>query len=214
MLANISNIYSQLDVTTLTYLLTNILTMISMFLRTFFLIFVTRLLLVSCTQDTPKVVDWIDWSEWSKKEALGDKKALVWIHSPTCDDCIEMQQNTFGHPVIINYINEHFYAAKLDIDYQEAIFAKNRTWEYIPHLLEEGKGYHQLAIALLGKKNGESISYPAIVFLDENFDTMIPITKQLTAKELELLLSFVEEEQFRNMNIEEFEKIFKSKIED
>ncbi len=168
-------------------------------------------LLINCnSQIAPKRVNWVDWNDWAAKEALGNKKGFVWIHSPECDDCKEMGRTTFGHPVIIDYLNEHYHAAKLDVHFEGDINTKGKTWKYINNI--GAGGYHQLAASLLGRQFGEQISYPSVVFLDENFNSIVPISQQLTTEELELLLVFVEEEHFKTMDIEQFKQQFVSKI--
>ncbi len=169
------------------------------------------LFLVNCTSpNNSSEVNWVEWSDWAAKEALGDKKGFIWIHSPGCDDCIEMGRTTFAHPVIVKYMNEHYHAAKLDINFEGEIETKGKVWKYIDNI--GGGGYHELGAALVGKKQGEQISYPAVVFLDENFNSIIPISQQLNAKDLELLLAFVEGEHFRSMSIDAFKAQFQSKI--
>lgn len=171
------------------------------------------LFVTSCSESQDvQTVNWVDWSEWDAKEAQADKKGLIWIHSPGCDDCQEMGIETFGHPLIIKYINTHYHAAKLDVNYEGDIITKGETWQFIPSLIQGEQGYHQLSAALLGKKEGEAISYPSVVFLDEKFNSIVPISQKLTAVELELLLAFVAEDHFKKMNIEQFKQVFKSKI--
>lgn len=163
----------------------------------------------SCKSFNP-TVNWLNWDQWAEKEALKDRKGLVWIHSPSCDDCIEMKEHTFTHPEIVRLINDNFHAIKLDIHHKERIQTKKRTWEVKKN--KDGGEFHELAAALCGAHDKETVSYPTVTFLDENFDMITPIPQKLSAKDLELLLHFVKEEVYKKMSVEEFEKSFQPKI--
>lgn len=155
-------------------------------------------------------IHWLTWAEWNEKAKLQNKKGLVWIYSPTCDDCKQMRSETLDNQVVAELINAHFHAVQLDVNHPDPITTKGQTWKYIPNL--GGGGYHELAQGLTQSK--EAISTPTTVFLDENFDLIVPIPQQLDAGEMELLLNFVATDAFQTMSVEAFKKTFKGKIKD
>ncbi len=166
------------------------------------LLFALLLLLQSSCSRTG--VHWLDWDEWNKKAMLADKKGLVYIHSPTCDDCKEMSNEVFVDPAIIEYLNEHFYTIKLDVDHQEPIETKGRVWKVKRN--KEGNPYHELVAALCQSET--IVSYPTVAFLNENFDLIVPIPRKLTANELLMLLNYVATDSFEHMPVEQFQKEF------
>jgi len=163
----------------------------------------------SCSQ--PEVINWLNWNTWNEKAELADKKGLVFINSPTCDDCQAMKDTTFQNPQIVAFMNQHFHAIKLDVNEEEDITTKGRTWRNIKNFGSKDS-YHELAKAL--SQATDYISTPTTVFLNENFDLIIPIPGRLTAQEMDLLLHFVEEEAYTQQSIDDYEKTFTSSVKD
>ncbi len=165
--------------------------------------------LSSCSQKTD-TIEWLDWDTWNKKAELKDKNGIVFIHSPTCDDCKAMQDTTLQHPQIVPFVNKHFYAIMLDADESKDIITKGRTWRNIKNIVGKG-GYHELAKAL--SQSTDYISTPTTVFLNKEFNLIVPIPGRLTPQEMDLLLHFVEEEAYTKQSIDEYEKTFESSIQ-
>jgi thioredoxin-related protein len=70
---------------------------------------------------------------------------------------------------------------------------------------------HQLAVALL---QGQ-LSYPTVVFMLKNADNKLevaPVPGYRAAKEMEMLLSFFTEDNYKSKTWEEFQKGFVSKV--
>ncbi len=164
----------------------------------------------ACNTASTAKVNWLTWDEWNQKAELQDKKGLVWIHSPTCDDCTEMGKETFEHPQIVELINKNFHAIKLDVHHPDPITTKGKTWEHKPPLVAGELGYHDLARALAAAK--DQIPYPTVTFLDEKFDLIVAIPQRLSPKELEVLMAFTLGEHYRDQSVEEFKKSFKATI--
>lgn len=165
-------------------------------------------ILFICSCQSSDTINWLTWEQWNEVAKLKDKKGLIWIHSPNCGDCISMEEETFLHPKIIEYLNQHFYAIKLDKDEKNTINTKGRVFRYVSDI--HGVTYHELAAAL--SKSPTEITTPTLVFLDENFESIVPIPQELSPKELDLLMHFVKEDAFKKMNVDEFKKTFQSTI--
>ncbi len=163
------------------------------------ILFLLCLLLAACTVAEP-TVQWLDWSTWNEKAKLADKKGIVYIHSPTCDECIVMGKEAFGNPEVIKFMAEHYYAIKLDVHEQSTIQTKGRAWTVKTN--RDGSTYHELAAALCNSE--DNITYPTVAFLNEQFDLIVPIPQKLSAEDLLLLLRFVATDSFKQMTIEEF----------
>jgi thioredoxin-related protein len=168
------------------------------------LLFISLSFILACISQSSTQIQWLNWQTWNEKAALADKKGLVWLHSPTCDACLDMKNNTFTNPHIIQFINAHFYAIQLNV-YEEAdIVTKGKTWRYVSDL--NGNTYHELAAALSADK--QKVPYPSIAFLDEKFDLIVPIPQQLDVQDLTLLLHFVQREAYKTQSINDFKRTF------
>jgi len=168
------------------------------------LLLISLSFVLACAKPSSAKINWLNWQVWNEKAAMADKKGLVWLHSPSCDACLDMKANTFTDKHIAQFMNQHFYAIQLNVYHKEDIVTKGKTWRYVNDL--NGNAYHELAAALSG--NNEKIPYPSIAFLDEKFDLIVPIPQQLDVQELTLLLHFVQQEAYKTQSINDFKRTF------
>jgi len=164
------------------------------------LFFAIQTLFFACVTSTN--VEWLTWEAGEEKAAKTDKKALVWVYDPSCPTCKEAEQRIFNTPKINQYLNQHFIPIKLSGKRKAPITTKGKTYIYRQGL--NGYDFHDLAQAITQSK--ETIGYPQLVFLDENMNIIAPLSGDIQPDELNLLLHFVAEEQFKKMDIETYRK--------
>jgi thioredoxin-related protein len=73
-----------------------------------------------------------------------------------------MDASTFMDPAVIEYMNAHFYAVKMDAESKDAIAYKGNLYEYKQYNAKSG--YNTLAVSLLDSK----LSFPSFVVLNKN----------------------------------------------
>ena len=116
-----------------------------------------------------------------------------------------MDLETYSNKVIIDYINNNFYAIKLDGEGKEDITYKGYTFK----LKGEGRSkYHELSAALM---NGR-LSYPTTIFMNEKEQMLQQIPGYLSTKYFEKILAFFNTKAYIDTDWPEFEKNFKSNI--
>ena len=96
------------------------------------------------------------------------KKIFVDVYTDWCGWCKRMDKDTFQNPEVAAYMNENFLMVKLDGEQKEAIEYKGTTYNFVA---QGRNGYHELAAALLQGR----MSYPTVVFLDENMQMLSPV---------------------------------------
>jgi thioredoxin-related protein len=96
------------------------------------------------------------------------KKIFIDVYTDWCGWCKRMDKDTFQNAQVAAYMNENFYMVKLDGEGKEPIDFKGKTYTFVP---SGRRGYHQLAAALLQGR----LSYPTVVFLDENMNMLSPV---------------------------------------
>lgn len=115
-------------------------------------------------------VNWLSWDEAAAlaKNDKNPKKIFVDVYTDWCGWCKKMDKDTFQNPGVAKYMTDNFYMVKLDGEGKDPIEFKGKTYKYVA----AGKrGYHELAAALLQGR----LSYPTVVFLDENLNMLSPV---------------------------------------
>ena len=115
----------------------------------------------------------LKWMSWEEAVALASseknpKKVFIDVYTDWCGWCKRMDADTFQNPEVAAYMSANFYMVKLDGEQKEPIEYKGKTYTFVP---QGRNGYHQLAAALLQGR----LSYPTVVFLDENLQMLSPV---------------------------------------
>ncbi len=113
-------------------------------------------------------VNWITFEEAETKFQTEKRKIFVDVYTDWCGWCKKMDASTFQEDLIGEYLNDHYYSIKFNAEQKEDITFNGRTYKYVKY----GKrGYHELALEILKGK----LSYPSIVFMDEELTVIQPI---------------------------------------
>lgn len=106
----------------------------------------------------------MQWLTIEEAEKLGNKdgkKYLVDVYTDWCGWCKVMDKKTFSDPETQKFLQENFHVIKFNAEQKEPITFQGKTYEWEP---SGRKGINRLANELLGSR----LSYPTIVYLDEN----------------------------------------------
>jgi thioredoxin-related protein len=128
-------------------------------------------------------IKWMSFDEAVAAHQHEKKKIIVDIFTDWCTWCQKMDQSTFQNAFIANYINEHFYAVKFNAEQQEKITFNSKEYFYVK---SGRRGYHELAVELaLGR-----LSYPTVVFLDENLQVIQALRGFQSALRFEQIMTY------------------------
>ncbi|MEM7484670.1 MAG: DUF255 domain-containing protein [Bacteroidota bacterium] len=121
-------------------------------------------------QSQAQDVQWVSWDEavaLTKNEG-NTKKIFVDVYTDWCGWCKKMDKDTFQNPEVAAYMQDNFYMVKLDAEGKDPIEYEGKSFKYVA---SGRRGYHEFAAALLQGK----MSYPTVVFLDENLKMLSPV---------------------------------------
>lgn len=127
-------------------------------------------------------IEWLTLEEAFARNQKAPRKILIDVYTDWCGWCKVMDKKTFTHPEVIKYVNQTYYAVKLDAEGKEPITVGGTTYEF-----DVSKRSHQAAIALLQGK----MSYPTIVYLDESFNMIQPISGYMEAPKFHQVITFL-----------------------
>jgi thioredoxin-related protein len=143
--------------------------------------------------DSP--VNWMTFEEAVEKSKVEKRKIFIDVYTDWCGWCKVMDKKTFSDPNVAKLLNEKFYAVKFNAEQTEDVKFRGTTFKYIG---ENGRGVHQLAAALLNNK----LSYPTVVFLNEDFQMMQPLAGFYEAPQFHKVLQFYGEDHYKTQKFE------------
>jgi len=150
-------------------------------------------------------INWVDIEEAVALNAKKPKKIFIDMYTSWCGWCKKMDASTFINPVIVDYMNEHFYAVKFNAERKDVVKFKGN--EYANSNPSGSRSSHNLAKELLGGR----MSYPSYVFLNEDLNKVTTVPGYRKAPEFETILNFISSDAYKTQKWEKFSAGFKTK---
>ena len=137
-------------------------------------------------------VKWMTFEQALERSKTEKRKIFIDVYTDWCGWCKVMDKNTFTDPHVAKILNEKFYPVKFNAEQTEDVVFAGNTFKFVPN---GRSGYHQLAAALLNNQ----LSYPTVVFLDEDFRMIQPLPGYQKAPDFHKIIQFIGEDHWRKM---------------
>jgi thioredoxin-related protein len=147
-------------------------------------------------------VNWLTWEQALEKSKHQKRKLLIDVYTDWCGWCKRMDAATFNQPQIAKYINENYYAVKFNAETKEDIAYNGKTYKFVKN---GRRGYHELAAEITRGK----LSYPTIVFIDENLEVIQPIPGFRDAMEFEKIITYFARNEHKRTPWESYQRAYK-----
>ncbi len=132
------------------------------------LLFITLLFLKINAQNNNSGIKWMTWEQAVELNRTKPRKIVVDVFTDWCGWCKRMDKGAFMDPAVAAYVNDKFYAVKLNAEQKTDIQFNEEVFKFIPN--DNGRGgVHSLAYALLDGKLG----YPTMVYLNEKYERIM-----------------------------------------
>lgn len=148
-------------------------------------------------------VKWLTFEQAVQKSAKEKRLIFIDVYTDWCGWCKVMDKNTFSDPEVARILNEKFYPVKFNAEQREDVVFRGQQYKFVPY---GNKGSHELAAALLNNK----LSYPTVVFLDEDFGMIQPLPGYQQAPEFHKIIQFIGEGHFRKMKWDQWQQVYRS----
>ncbi len=152
--------------------------------------------------DKPVVSEHLSWltlKEAQEKTKAEPKILIIDIYTDWCYWCKVMEQKTYSHQEVGDYINEHFYAVKFNAETKDSIGWKGQTFYYNPQYK-----VNELALSLT---QGQ-LAFPTTVIVTPDNNTPQYISGFLKPSDLEPILKYFGEGAYKSQSFSDFSKSF------
>ena len=148
-------------------------------------------------------VHWLNWEQATELSKVEKKKFVVDVYTDWCGWCKKMDQSTFQNPSIVSYLNENYYAIKFNAEQRDDIRMNDKIYRFVR---SGRKGYHELAAEITFGK----LSYPTIVFLDENMQVIQPLAGFKDAEMFQMIMKYFGEDFHKTTPWKKYEDSYKN----
>ncbi|HSN08340.1 MAG TPA: DUF255 domain-containing protein [Hanamia sp.] len=147
-------------------------------------------------------INWLTMDEVNAKMKTDPKPVLIDIYTTWCYWCKVMEKKTYSNSKVVSYINQHFYAVKLNAETKEPVIWNNKNYNY-----NEANKVNDFALyATQGQ-----LSFPNTVIFPEIQETPAAIPGFMKPKEIEVILKYFGEGYYKRQNFNEYSANFKAK---
>lgn len=154
-------------------------------------------------QETAVAVKWMTFEEAVEKSKVEKRKIFIDVYTDWCGWCKVMDKQTFSQPAVAKLLNEKYYPVKFNAEQREDVIYKGTTFKFIP---QGGRGTHQLAAALLQNQ----LSYPTVVFLNEDFAIVNILKGFRQAPEFHKIAEFIGGDYYKTTKMDAWEAQYQS----
>lgn len=148
-------------------------------------------------------VKWMTFEQALEKSKKTKRPIFIDVYTDWCGWCKVMDKETFNDPKVAQLLNDNFYPVKFNGEQKEDVVFDGTTFKFVA---SGRNGYHQLAAALMNNQ----MSYPTVVFLNEEFKMIQPLAGYRKAPEFHMIAKYIGEGHYKTLKWNDFQKEYKS----
>src|SRR5690606_4765880 len=112
-------------------------------------------------------INWMTWEQAVTACLINPKPVVVYFYTESCPECSKMDSVAFQDTIAHFYLNNEYYAVKMDAQLRDTIIYKRRYLVYREYK-DLNAGYHDLAAGMLE----HNFSFPAFVVFNRNLERL------------------------------------------
>jgi thioredoxin-related protein len=144
---------------------------------------------------------WMNMNELNEKIRSEPKPVIIDLYTNWCYWCKVMDKKTYTNAKVISYINDHFYAVKLDAETKDVV-----KWNYTDYHFNDNYKVNDFTMYATSGQPG----FPTTVIFADEHSAPVSIAGFLTPGEMEPVLKYFGEGAYKKQNFTEFKSGFKS----
>ncbi|MEO6134262.1 MAG: DUF255 domain-containing protein [Ginsengibacter sp.] len=146
-------------------------------------------------------INWLTIEEVQLKAEKESKPVIIDLYTNWCYWCKVMDKKTYNNSKVIEYVNKHFYAVKLNAETKEKL-----NWNKKEYLYTQSNKVNEFSVYIT---DGQ-LSFPTTVIFPDIKKVPAAIPGFLEPKDMEAVLKYFGEGKYKTQNFEEFSKQFKN----
>jgi thioredoxin-related protein len=144
-------------------------------------------------------VNWMTMEEASAKLQNEQRPVLVDLYTSWCGWCKQMDKKTYSNKQVAQYVLANYYPVKIDAETHSVINWKGKTYQFSPDFRS-----NEFAVYLTGGR----LEFPTTIIIPPGGEPQA-IPGYMEPKEIELLLRYFGEGNYKKSSFEDFQKKFK-----
>jgi len=148
------------------------------------------LFFITSTISVAQEINWLSIEEVEVAINNEPRKVLIDVYTDWCGWCKKMDATTFKDKELVSYLNQNYYCVKLDGEDKDILVFKGVEFNFVN---EGRRGYHELAAGFLQGK----MSYPSLVFLNEDLVVLQVMKGFRTSDELLPIVTFLGDNAYK-----------------
>jgi len=104
-------------------------------------------------------INWLSLAQMESAMKATPKDIMVMVYATWCEESKRYEATTYQAPKIVQYVNEHYYAVKVDAEEAKTLTYRGKEYNIHPNT-----GHNEIVYELKAR------SIPCLVFLDEDFE--------------------------------------------
>lgn len=143
----------------------------------------------------------INWKTVEEVESLmvvAPKQVLVSVYTTWCSYCKKMDRTIYNNPAVVDYINQHFYAIKLNAEQTQSIQFQGKTYGLIK--ANTRRPVNELAHYWLEGR----MTYPSLIMMDAGFKYPSVQPGFLSLLQMESILKYRGSEAYKKQSFDAF----------
>ena len=146
-------------------------------------------------------INWLSIEEADRQIKKEAKPVMIDLFTNWCYWCKVMDKKTFSNSKVISYINEHFYAVKVNAESKEEI-----GWNGIYYKYDSQLKLNNFAMYVT---SGEPL-FPSTVIFGEMKEAPATVSGFMSPKEIEPVLKYFGEGKYKTESFNDFSATFKT----
>ena len=148
-----------------------------------------------------KKIDWLSINEVNIKLQENPQPVLIDLYTDWCYWCKVMDKKTYSNSKVIEYINTHFYAVKLNAETRDSVLWNGKGFKYdVQNKINEFSLY---------VTQGQ-LAFPNTVIFPDSKQMPASIPGYIEPQEIEVILRYFGDGVYKTKNFNEYSANFKS----